>query len=66
MNTMNTMKMFGKFMGRPEAENWMEFDMEHEDALLIMESFQENPNEKLVDSDFFNKFDDDFDDDDLD
>jgi hypothetical protein len=65
---MNVMKMVGRAMGRADADSaaWMDMEIDPEDAMAMMEALHENPSEKLVDSDFFNRFEDDFDDDDLD
>jgi len=47
-------------------EDYMDVDFDPDDAMAIMEAIGEHPQEKLLDNDFFNAFEDDFDEEDLD
>eukprot|EP00027_Filamoeba_sp_ATCC50430_P011243 CAMPEP_0168562252 /NCGR_PEP_ID=MMETSP0413-20121227/12024_1 /TAXON_ID=136452 /ORGANISM="Filamoeba nolandi, Strain NC-AS-23-1" /LENGTH=64 /DNA_ID=CAMNT_0008593667 /DNA_START=76 /DNA_END=270 /DNA_ORIENTATION=- len=56
---------FGPQMMMGGEDDFMDIEIDPEDAMAIMEAMGEHMQEKLLDADFFNAFDDDFDDDDL-
>jgi len=56
-------------MGAPHItteEDFMDVDVDPEDAIAMIEAMGEHSSEKLLDTDFVHDFEDDFDDDDLD
>jgi len=46
-------------------DDYMDVEYDAEDAMAIMEAMGEHQQEKLLDADFFNSFEDDFDDEDV-
>jgi len=63
-------RMFANIHGQPMEDHpsmWTDMDIDPEEAMAMMEAMSgEASAEKLVDSEFYNKFEDDFDDEDLD